>query len=108
SGATSLAEITAVGAVALLVPYPFATDDHQTKNAQALVESGASYMCPDDQVESDVFEQKLFDLLDNPEKRAEMREKTRKLGRANAAKKVAALAVQAAEKQIRTEDIDAI
>ncbi|MGI6217623.1 MAG: UDP-N-acetylglucosamine--N-acetylmuramyl-(pentapeptide) pyrophosphoryl-undecaprenol N-acetylglucosamine transferase, partial [Coriobacteriales bacterium] len=108
SGATSLAEITAVGAVALLVPYPFATDDHQTKNAQALVESGASYMCPDDQVESGVFEQKLFDLLDNPEKRAEMREKTRKLGRVNAAKKVAALAVQAAEKQIRTEDIDAI
>ncbi len=108
AGATSLAEITAVGAVALLVPYPFATDDHQTKNAQALVDSGASYMCSDDEVEEEVFASKLEDLLSNPDKRAAMREKTRKLGRINAASKVALMAEQAAAGKVEAGEIDAL
>lgn len=108
AGATSLAEITAVGAVALLVPYPYATDDHQTKNAQNLVESGASYMCPDDQVESEVFEQELMELLGDADKRAEMSRLTRALGRRNAAEKVALLAEQAATGSIDIGEIDAL
>ena len=42
AGATSLAEISARALPALLVPFPFATEDHQTMNAQACVEAGAS------------------------------------------------------------------
>ena len=96
AGATSLAEITAIGAVALLVPYPHATDDHQTKNAQALVESGASLMCPDDKVDGELFERQLFELLDDEGRRERMRELTRGLGRVDAAAKVADMAEAAA------------
>ena len=108
AGATSLAEIMAVGAATLLVPFPFATDDHQTKNAQALVESGASLMCADDKVESDEFTAKLFELLENDELRRKMSEMTFAMGRKNAAKKVAALAIAAANGNIEVGEIDAI
>ena len=44
AGATSLAEITVLGKAALLIPFPFAVDDHQTKNALEMVRSGAAVM----------------------------------------------------------------
>ena len=50
SGATSLAEISARAIPALLVPFPHATEDHQTKNAQAYVDAGCAYLLPDDRV----------------------------------------------------------
>ncbi len=59
AGATSLAEISALAIPALLVPYPFATADHQTTNARAWVESGAAFMMPDDELGSDVQSQAL-------------------------------------------------
>ena len=50
AGATSLAEISARALPALLVPFPFATEDHQTMNAQACVEAGAAYLVADARV----------------------------------------------------------
>jgi UDP-N-acetylglucosamine--N-acetylmuramyl-(pentapeptide) pyrophosphoryl-undecaprenol N-acetylglucosamine transferase len=44
AGATTLAELTALGKPAILIPYPFAADDHQRKNAEALVVGGAARM----------------------------------------------------------------
>lgn len=44
AGATSLAEITVLGKAAILIPFPFAVDDHQTKNAIELVRAGAAVM----------------------------------------------------------------
>lgn len=44
AGATTLAELAAIGRPAVLVPFPAATDDHQTKNAQVLVDGGAAEM----------------------------------------------------------------
>jgi len=44
AGATSLAEITVLGKAAILIPFPFAVDDHQTKNAIELVRAGAAMM----------------------------------------------------------------
>jgi UDP-N-acetylglucosamine--N-acetylmuramyl-(pentapeptide) pyrophosphoryl-undecaprenol N-acetylglucosamine transferase len=46
AGATTLAELTAVGRPALLIPFPQATDDHQTENARFLVKSGAAELFP--------------------------------------------------------------
>src|SRR5690606_18574750 len=42
SGATTIAELTVCGRPAILVPFPFAVDDHQPKNAQALAKEGAA------------------------------------------------------------------
>ncbi|MDP2268578.1 MAG: glycosyltransferase, partial [Deltaproteobacteria bacterium] len=44
AGATSLAEITVLGKAAVLIPFPFAVDDHQTKNAIEMVRAGAAVM----------------------------------------------------------------
>ena len=44
AGATTVAEIKADGRAAILIPFPFATDDHQTKNAQAMVEENAAVL----------------------------------------------------------------
>lgn len=46
SGASTIAELAAVGRPALLVPYPYATDDHQTANARAFADAGAAWVIP--------------------------------------------------------------
>lgn len=73
AGATSLAEISALGLPALLVPFPYATEDHQTTNAKAYVASGAAFMLPDDALDSEEFSEKLFALIEDESVRAAMR-----------------------------------
>lgn len=73
AGATSLAEISARALPALLVPYPYATEDHQTVNAQQWVESGTAFMVADDRIESDEFATKLFRMLEDASLRDSMR-----------------------------------
>lgn len=73
AGATTLAEISARKIPALLVPFPYATADHQTKNAIDYVKSGAALMIKDDLVGTDCFEKELFALLENEDLRKKMR-----------------------------------
>lgn len=46
AGSSTIGELTAVGRPAILVPYPFAIDDHQTANARALADAGAAWLLP--------------------------------------------------------------
>src|SRR5262249_15494898 len=48
SGASTVAELTAAGRPAVLVPYPYATDDHQTANAEAIAAAGGAWLMPQD------------------------------------------------------------
>lgn len=108
AGATSLAEITTIGVPALLVPYPYATDDHQTGNAKTLVDAGAAYMIADDRIETPEFSALLLELLGDEGLRDRMRKASRSLGSAHAAQKVALLAEQAARNAIDLPAIDAL
>ncbi len=74
AGATSLAEISARRIPAILVPYPYATADHQTTNAEAWVESGAALMIPDAEVEGEGFRRAVLQLVDDPALRQQMRD----------------------------------
>ena len=47
AGASTVAELCAAGKPAIFVPFPFAADDHQTRNAEAMVRAGAARMVPD-------------------------------------------------------------
>lgn len=95
AGATSIAEITALGLPAVLVPYPYATDDHQTKNAMTAVDRGAAVLVADSELDSRRFSDAVVALLSDPAQRATMSAASRALGRPDAADRVARLAREA-------------
>ncbi len=69
SGANAVAELAAAGRPSILVPFPFAADDHQRKNAEALVRAGAARLVDDEQMNG----QRLFDeVLELARDRPEM------------------------------------
>ena len=92
AGATSIAEITALGLPSVLVPYPYATDDHQTKNAASLVAHGAAVLVADAELDGQRFGDVVAGLLGDAEARATMSAASRELGRPRAAADVAQLA----------------
>lgn len=85
AGASSIAEIAALAVPSLLVPYPFATADHQTTNARYLVDAGAAVLVTDDDIDSPAFSEQLVSLVDEPSRRAAMRAAARGLGQDRAA-----------------------
>ena len=97
AGATSLAEIAALGIPALLVPFPFATADHQTANARSVVEAGAAYMVSDDEVEGDEFRRLLLSMIDDADVRDRMRQAAASFDVRNAAGRLADVVLRAAE-----------
>lgn len=98
AGATSLAEISARRIPAVLVPFPFATADHQTTNARSYVERGAAYMIADDQVESEVFEQMVLSLIQDPQARRRMKDAAATFETQDAATKLAEVVLAAADR----------
>ena len=67
AGASSIAELTNLGRPSVLVPYPFATGDHQRHNARALVAGGAAIMIEDDRLAEEASIKQILDLLLNRE-----------------------------------------
>ncbi len=85
AGATTVAEITACGLPAVLVPYPFATADHQRINAQELVRAGAAEMVLNGELKDGKLIAVLLSLLRDERLLHEMAQKSRMLGRPDAA-----------------------
>lgn len=104
AGATSIAEITALGAPAILIPYPYATDDHQTKNANTMSEHGAALVVADEDLDSQAFSDALFGLLGDKGRRATMSAASRALGKVDAAELVVKMARSALLPQSGRED----
>ncbi|MDR2109460.1 MAG: UDP-N-acetylglucosamine--N-acetylmuramyl-(pentapeptide) pyrophosphoryl-undecaprenol N-acetylglucosamine transferase [Coriobacteriales bacterium] len=101
AGAGSLAEIAAMGLPSLLVPYPYATNDHQTTNARSLVEAGAAVMVGDAELDTPQFARTLLGVLADVQKQSKMQHAARALAPANAAATVARLLLSiAAEPQV--------
>lgn len=87
SGAGTVAEITALGKPSLLVPYPFATNDHQLANARALERAGASIVVEDRDAAPDNLSRALTNAL-HKDKLKEMSSHARSLGRPGAAAQI--------------------
>ena len=85
AGASSVAEIAALAVPSMLVPYPFATADHQTTNARYLVDAGAAVLLPDEKIDTSEFEDDLLGLIDDPARRQAMRDAARGLAQDKAA-----------------------
>ena len=73
AGAVTCAEITATGACAIMVPYPYAAHDHQTYNARSIAQKGGGVMVTDEDCASGKILPVLTDLLQDDEKREKIR-----------------------------------
>lgn len=93
SGALTVSEIAAAGLPAIFIPYPYAVDDHQTQNAQYLVEQGAAYLFDEKSVTIDSLESTIskfvVDAQNQREKVRAMAIKARELASPHSAKQVA-------------------
>lgn len=89
AGATSIAEITALALPSILIPYPFATDDHQTLNARCLAQAGAAVMIKQDKLTGSTLADAIRPLVQGPQALAAMKEKAMRFGRPEAAGMIA-------------------
>lgn len=89
AGASTLAEITAVALPSVLVPLPWAADDHQTKNALLMEERGAAVRLDQEKIDGRALGETIAALLADGERRAEMRRRCGELGRPEAAGTIA-------------------
>ena len=86
AGATTVAEITAAGKAAILIPLPAATDDHQRKNAQALAAVGAAEVLLQKDMTGHVLAQRILALADDRGARTRMGAAARAMARPDAAR----------------------
>ncbi|MCX6122291.1 MAG: undecaprenyldiphospho-muramoylpentapeptide beta-N-acetylglucosaminyltransferase [Ignavibacteriales bacterium] len=88
AGATTLAELTRLGKASVLIPYPHAAADHQTFNAQTLVDAGAAVMIADRDVKMKLKDV-LNSIMNDDKKRLQMNEASRAIGKPNAGREIA-------------------
>ena len=96
AGALTVAELTSAGLGALLIPFPFAIDDHQTVNGQLLVEQGAALMIAQSDLTAALLAEQITAICIDSERRLRMAVNARKLARAGAAERVAEVCLEVA------------
>lgn len=99
AGATTTAELIAAGKAALMIPFPLAADDHQRKNAEALVAVGAAKMILQKDLTGASLAGEIESLVDEPEKISTMEKAARQLARGDAAAAVVDLIEELVEKR---------
>ena len=98
AGASSVAEVTAASRPSLLVPYPFAADDHQSANAKALENSGGGWHLSETNFTSEKLTDFLSSVLASPEQLEKVAKKAKAFSLPDAAIRLANVVVQAIER----------
>ncbi len=88
AGATTLFELMAMGKPAILVPYPFAANDHQTLNAQVLVRAGAALLIGNGELTGSLLARRLMELSGDRERLRSMGDASASLARLDAAQRI--------------------
>ena len=99
AGATGLAELAARGVPAILIPYPYAAENHQEKNARAMEAAGAAEVILNRDISGAVLEQTLAGLLADDVRRMGMAAAMKRLGKPEAAEEIAALALNISKRE---------
>lgn len=89
AGATTVAEICAIGKTALFIPFPHAADNHQVLNAGAMVDTGAAEMIQEKDLSGKVIAERITHYMKHPDLIQQMAENAGKLGKPDAAEKIA-------------------
>ncbi len=85
AGATTVAEITAIGKGVIFIPFPYAADNHQELNAQALLEAGAAEMILEEDLSGKILADRIQYYHENRNALKDMASKSQKFGKPNAA-----------------------
>src|SRR5262249_10671466 len=96
SGASTVAEATAAGKPAIFVPFPQAADDHQRRNAEAIVAGGAALMVPQSELTPERLAETVVALLTDRQRLKEMSARAKALSHVDAAGRVARIAAELA------------
>ncbi|MGD0201508.1 MAG: undecaprenyldiphospho-muramoylpentapeptide beta-N-acetylglucosaminyltransferase [Bryobacteraceae bacterium] len=99
SGASAVAEVAAAGKPAIFVPFPFAADDHQTRNAEVLARAGAARLAPDNEFDGRRFFDEVAALAASPVELERMGAAARTFARPGAASRAADALEQAAARR---------
>ena len=99
AGATTTAELIAAGKASIMIPFPFAADDHQRKNAEALQESGASRMILQRELNGERLAREIGSLVQAPDLVTEMEVASRRLARGDAARAAVDIIEQLAKRK---------
>lgn len=98
AGATTIAELTAVGVPSVLVPYPHATGNHQFKNAEVLENIGAAKIIPDNELNGESLKNAIDSITGDPATLARMKERSSSLGKPFAANDLAKIVLDQSDK----------
>ncbi len=96
AGALTIAELAAAGLGAILVPFPYAVDDHQTRNAEALMAAGAAECVPEHDLDPARLADRLGDLLGDRARLLAMATAARTQARPDAAAAIARVCLEVA------------
>ena len=97
AGASTLGELAAAGKPAVLIPYPYATGNHQEKNAQVTVDRGAAVLLRDSDCSGERLSVLLRELCAEPGRLAQMGRAMKELDRPDAVDAIAALVLELAK-----------
>lgn len=98
AGALTVAEVAAAGVTAIFVPLPYAVDDHQTKNAQTLVDAQAALLLPQNELTAQRLHSLLQEYVLSPNKLVEMGQRAKTLARFDAAQEIARCCIELSER----------
>ena len=104
AGASTIAELAGAGRPSILIPYPFATDDHQRANAEALAAAGGAWVMIEKETTAETLAQTLTRLIDAPEALADAAEHARAFGIVDAADRLADLVEDCA--RLRSQPVE--
>jgi len=99
SGATTVAEIKAAGRAAILVPFPFATDDHQTKNARAMADENAAILISNSDLNGKRLAGTIRELMGDVNRLTEIESNARRIAILDAETRIANLIEAAVERR---------
>ena len=88
AGATTLAELSVMGLPALLIPYPYAADDHQGKNGSYYVSGGGARMYREAELDAQLLASTITELLQSPDELHTMAAQMKKMGKPEATRKI--------------------
>ncbi len=104
AGAMTISEIAAIGRPAILIPFPYASDNHQLFNAKYLANYGAAIIMEQKVTTPALLAKKVLDLAAHPASLSDMAQKARELGKVEAARQIAAALIALSGRNIRGAD----